>query len=135
MKKILSLAVTAAAIVCFSSFVLPLKNQSARACAFNPVTNWQLVSGSISSSGTTTSYSNLVVKNTGYTGGWTGYVRVATISGGCLPTAGEYNFFSSAGGNWVAAVTPDGDVLLLLLSGTAPSTGTSITIPPDSYTN
>ena len=134
MKKILSLAVTAAAIVCLSSFSLPLKTLY-RACAFNAVADWQLISGNISSSGGTTSYNNLAVKNTGYSGSWSGYVRVATISGGCLPTAGEYNFFSSAGGNWVAAVTPDGDVLLLLLSGSTPGIGTTITIPPDSYTN
>lgn len=133
MKKILSLAVIAATIVCFSSFVLPLNLY--RACAFNPVTNWQLVSGNISSGGTTTSYNNLVVTNTGYSGSWTGYVRVATISGGCLPSAGENNFFSSAGGNWVVTVTPGGDVLLFLLSGATPTTGTTITIPPDSYTN
>ncbi|RPE05845.1 hypothetical protein EGT74_26140 [Chitinophaga lutea] len=129
MKRMLSLAAMAVALLCFSSFA-PLL----RACSFNAVPNWELISGSIASNGATTTYSNLVVKNTNHSGPWS-YTRIATISGGCLPTAGEYNFFSESGRSWVATVTPDGDVLLTLLSGPSPSLNTTISIPADSYPN
>ena len=132
MKRMFSLTAMAAALACIFAFAVPYPAH--RACAFNAVTNWELLGGTISSNGTTTTYSGLTVRNTGTPSSWS-YTRIATISGGCLPTAGEYNFFNEGGRSWVVTVTPDGDVLLTLLSGPAPLWSTTLYIPADSYAN
>lgn len=122
----------AAVVACISAFTVSVSPK--RACAFNAATNWEVLGGTISSNGTTTSYSGLVIRNTATPSSWS-YTRVATISGGCLPTAGEYNFFNEGGRSWVVTVTPDGDVLLTLLSGPAPLWSATLYVPADSYSN
>jgi hypothetical protein len=102
-------------------------------CSFTPFSGWQIPTSGISASaGVVTFY--IVLVPTSSVSNWYTHNTVATVNGGCVPTATRtFNKTDASGRNWEIKVYSSGQMSIKLLSGTPPNTGNSFYISNATY--
>jgi hypothetical protein len=97
-------------------------------CDFTASSGFTKAYGTPSTTGNNSIMFTLVIYSTNGNATWSNSNEVATITGGCWPTADRtFNYTNTNDGRtWEIIITHDGKVKIRLLSGTAP-TGTSTT--------
>lgn len=93
-------------------------------CSITPAFGWTINYSTIYSGATTVNFS-LVVNNPSFTN-WFNNTQIASIVGGCRPSAQRIVSFSENSRNWIITINTYGSVYIYLQSGAPPATGTVI---------
>lgn len=106
---------------------------SSAPCSFSAASGWSIATSGISaSSGVVNFYIVLIVQSA--VGSWSSPNTVATVNGGCRPSANRtFTKTDQSGRTWSITVYTSGQMTIQLLSGTPPSTGSSFSLSGCSY--
>lgn len=97
----------------------------ATSCSFTPSGNWNNYSSTVTPGGTSVTVT-LVISgkySSSFNNITTSGVVVGNISGSCRPNVTKSLSYSASGRTWAVMISPGGDVILRLTSGTVPSVG------------
>ena len=101
-------------------------------CSFSAATNFNIVTGSISSSGSTASFYIVFSSSTG-NASWSSSNQVATING-CRPSANRTLTMTENGRTWQVVISTSGVFTVQLTGGTPPAGTATIGLTGGSYT-
>ncbi len=94
-------------------------------CTLSASSGFNIVTSSISSSGTTASF-YIVFTSASGTANWTNSNQVATINGGCKPSSMQVISMTGNGCTWEVIITTTGAISVRVTSGTPPAGNTTI---------
>jgi hypothetical protein len=100
-------------------------------CSYTANTNWSIVSGGISSTGSTVSF-YIAFRYVPGNPSWGSNNQIATITG-CRPSVNRIITMSASGDTWQVTVTPAGLFYVQLMSGTPPAGNATIGLTGGSY--
>ncbi len=114
--------------------LIRIELQAAAPCSFSAASPWIIGSSGINASGGVVTFYIALVVPASASGTWGNTITVATVNGGCRPTATRtFTKSDMSGRSWQISVSPSGQTTIKLLSGTAPSTGNIINLTGCSY--